>query len=160
MMASTHVAFGLTCWSAYAQIRGLPFQPESLLIAGVSSLLPDIDHPSSAFGRVVPFISYPISAIFGHRGITHSLFAIVAGVVALYIYSGQVWFMPPLIIGYLSHIFGDLVCNSGVPLFWPRKDKIAFPLFSTGGVLEFFIRILITCVLVWLILRSAASWVM
>lgn len=150
MMASTHVAFGLTCWSAYAQVKGIPFQPESLMIAGVASLLPDLDHPKSAFGRVVPFLSYPISAIFGHRGITHSLFAVVAGIAALLVYGYQLWFIAPLTIGYLSHLAGDLFTNSGVPLFWPKKDKVAFPIFSTGGVTEFFVRIVITIALVWL----------
>lgn len=159
MMASTHVAFGLTCWAGYARMRGYPFQPESLLLAGVASLLPDIDHPKSSFGKVVPFLSYPISALFGHRGITHSLFAVAAGCALMWLYGYRLWFVAPLAIGYLSHLAGDMFTNSGVPLFWPKKDKVAIPVFSTGGVIEFFVRIGITVLLVWLTFPSVfPSW--
>ncbi|VEB43121.1 Inner membrane protein ydjM [Chromobacterium violaceum] len=50
-----------------------------LLLAGglAGSLLPDIDHPKSWLGRRIPFLSRPISYLFGHRGITHSLLAVV-----------------------------------------------------------------------------------
>ena len=36
------------------------------------SLLPDIDHPESTFGKKVPVISKLISATGGHRGVTHA----------------------------------------------------------------------------------------
>jgi inner membrane protein len=151
MMASTHVTFGLTCWTVYAQLRGIPFQPEALMVAGIASLLPDIDHPRSFFGSKVPFLSYPISAVFGHRGITHSLMAIVACVLVLLFYGGYSWILAPLIIGYLSHLGGDLITNSGVPLFWPNRDKIAFPVFNTGSFTEFFVRAGMTIFLIWML---------
>lgn len=157
MMASTHVAFGLTCWAGYARLRGWPIQPEAMLLAGIGSLLPDIDSPKSSFGKVVPFFSYPISLIFGHRGITHSLFAVLGGILAMWFYGYQLWFVAPLAIGYLSHLAGDMFTNSGVPLMWPSKEKYSLPIFNTGGFVEFFVRIGITGLLVWIVAPSVFS---
>jgi len=39
-------------------------------------MMPDIDHPQSAFGKRVLPLSIPIATVFGHRGITHSLLAV------------------------------------------------------------------------------------
>lgn len=134
-MASTHIALGMGCWMGYAKLRGLPVEPIPYALAAIGSLLPDIDHPKSAFGKTVPFFSIPISMIFGHRGITHSLLAVVALAVAIFFY-GKSPYIAPIIIGYLSHLFGDMLTNSGVPLLWPKKDKVSIPLFNTGGLLE------------------------
>jgi inner membrane protein len=151
MMASTHVLFGLNCWLGYAQLRGLPLHPEAILIAGAASLLPDIDHPKSTFGSMVPFLSRPISAIFGHRGITHSLFAILAGIFIMHRYGYQTEYVAAIVVGYLSHLAGDMLTNSGVPLLWPVKSKIAIPVFSTGGFVEWLVRIALTALLFWIV---------
>jgi inner membrane protein len=153
MMASTHVLFGLNCWLGYAQLRGLPLHPESIFIAGAASLLPDIDHPKSTFGSLVPFFSRPISAIFGHRGITHSLFAIIAGIYIMHKYGYQTEYVAAIVVGYLSHLLGDMMTNSGVPLLWPVKLKMAIPLFSTGGFVEWLVRIALMALLFWVVLR-------
>lgn len=148
MMASTHIALGMGCWMGYARMKGLPIEPIPIAIAAIGSLLPDMDHPQSAFGRVVPFISIPISLIFGHRGITHSLIAVVALSIALWHYN-QAWFVAPAVVGYLSHLAGDMLTNSGVPLFWPKKAKVSLPLFNTGGLLEGLFRYAIGAFIGW-----------
>lgn len=132
-------------------MRGLPVHPEAIIIAGASSLLPDIDHPKSTFGRLVPFLSYPISAVFGHRGITHSFFAILASIAILLKYGYQTEYVAAIIIGYLSHLAGDMLTNSGVPLFWPAKDKIAIPIISTGGLIEWIVRVFLIGSLFWML---------
>lgn len=149
-MASTHIGFGMACWLAYGRARGLPFpiEPVPLALAAVGSLMPDLDHPSSACGRLVPFVSIPMSMIFGHRGITHSLLMVVGLVVVFYFY-GTTWFVPPLIIGYLSHLAGDMLTNSGVPLLWPFQRKFVIPIFNTGGIIEWFVRLAIGTYVVW-----------
>lgn len=58
--------------SNIASVDGVMF---SGILIGSSiwgSLLPDIDHPESTFGKKVPIISNLISATGGHRGITHA----------------------------------------------------------------------------------------
>lgn len=87
------------------------------LLTMVGSLLPDLDHPDSTLGKRFKFISYPISALFGHRGITHSLIAVAGVSYAAYTFQSVVisW----LAMGYLLHFVGDYLTPSGVPLFYP-----------------------------------------
>lgn len=150
-MASTHVTFGLGCWIGYAQMRGIPLQPIPMALVSIGSLLPDIDHPKSKFGSAVPFISYPFSAIFGHRGITHSLLAVVGIAVALLVYGFNLWFVAPLAVGYLSHLVGDVFTNSGAPLLWPKKDKISIPVFNTGTWAESMFRFALALLVLWML---------
>ena len=153
MMAFTHAAAGATSALLVAQyLHAGPIQTLLVLSGGVAgSYLPDIDHPKSAFGsRVLP-VSLPISAIFGHRGITHSLIAAVA-------ISGLLWWVfqranwhegiavPVLVgiaVGYLSHLLGDWLTNSGVPLLWPSKRRFVSPLkLCTGDFREYILALL------------------
>lgn len=156
MMASTHVVFGMTCWAVFERMHGVSIlsSPETMMVAGVASLLPDIDHPKSKFGRLVPFLSYPISATFGHRGITHSLLMVVAMMIALFAFGHHGWFLPPLVIGYLSHLMGDMLTNSGVPLLWPQRGKVSIPVFNTGSILEPVVRVGLVVVLAAMIWQS------
>jgi len=153
MMAFTHAAAGATSALLVAQhLHAGPIQTLLVLSGGVAgSYLPDIDHPKSAFGsRVLP-LSLPISAIFGHRGITHSLIAAVA-------ISGLLWWVfqranwhegiavPVLVgiaVGYLSHLLGDWLTNAGVPLLWPSKRRFVSPLkLCTGDFREYILALL------------------
>lgn len=109
------------------------------MAAMIGGVLPDIDHPKSTVGRKVPFLSHPISAVFGHRGITHSLIMTIAILFVLYIatqfpdYQQYKPLVAPLCIGYLSHILGDMMTPSGVPLLWPHKKNYSLKLFRTNS---------------------------
>lgn len=153
MMAFTHAAAGAASSLLVAQyLHAGPVQSLLILSGGIAgSYLPDIDHPKSAFGRRVLPLSLPISAIFGHRGITHSLIAVVA-------MSGLLWWVfqhanweqgisvPVLVgiaVGYLSHLLGDWLTNSGVPLLWPSKRRFVSPLkLCTGDFREYILGLL------------------
>lgn len=156
MMAFTHAAAGAASALLVAQyLHAGPVQSLLVLSGGIAgSYLPDIDHPKSTFGsRVLP-LSLPISAIFGHRGITHSLIAVVA-------MSGLLWWVfqnanwhqgisvPVLVgiaVGYLSHLLGDWLTNSGVPLLWPSKRRFVSPLkLCTGDFREYILAVLMYC---------------
>lgn len=148
MMAFTHIAFGAASALLAAEWLNVPKAQAVLMLGGgvLGSMLPDIDHPGSAFGRRVPFLSIPLSAIFGHRGITHSLIAVV-GMSALVWYSlhhldwhpgYSVPFVVGIAVGYLSHLAGDWLSNSGVPLLWPSRRRFVAPLrISTGDTVEY-----------------------
>ncbi|MCL7461599.1 metal-dependent hydrolase [Pseudomonas sp. NW5] len=152
MMVYTHLVSGFfagTGLVSYLDLRGWELVG---LLAGATAgaLLPDIDHPKSWLGRRLPFISRPIAAVFGHRGITHSLLAVVGLALALhygwahgYVGSDE-WGLVAvgLTVGYLSHILGDFLTHGGVPLFWPLKRRFSAPLtFQTGGVFERFLMV-------------------
>jgi len=148
MMAFTHIAAGAASALLAANWLDAPNAQTVLLLAGgvFGSMLPDTDHPASAFGRRVLPISIPLSAIFGHRGITHSLVA-VAGMswLAWYALNHLAWnpgysvpFVAGLAAGYLSHLVGDWMTNSGVPLLWPSRRRFVSPVrLFTGDALEY-----------------------
>jgi inner membrane protein len=145
MISSTHFAFGILAASLACQT----INPAILLIGGVASLLPDIDHTESVLGKLFFPISKLINDKFGHRTVTHSLLAIF--VIALF--SGGIFIYFPQIAtaffsGYLSAIVGDMLTKSGVKLLWPSQDNWAIlenPIlrFKTGGTGEFILLLII-----------------
>ncbi|MCZ2802064.1 metal-dependent hydrolase [Vibrio alginolyticus] len=147
MNVTGHFAMAASAYLVSAKLMPdfVLFQQPHLFYLGMfvclfGALLPDVDTPDSSFGSKVPFISYPLSGIFGHRGITHSLLAIIAIAWTLktYIFTDNgstdlyVLFMWPLAIGYLSHLFADLFSYAGVPLFYPLRYKFRIPALSSG----------------------------
>ncbi|PSX03963.1 metal-dependent hydrolase [Photobacterium angustum] len=119
------------------------FTNETLFFSGLlaclfGSLLPDIDHPSSTFGKRVKLISYPLSLIFGHRGITHSLFALI--LIGYFMLSAidinhgftlYQWVIFSMMVGYLSHIIIDYGSPQGVQLFYPFRRNYRFVIYKT-----------------------------
>ena len=148
MLAFTHIAAG--CASSLLVSGALNAQPsQAILVLGggiLGSMMPDIDHPQSAFGKRVLPLSIPIATLFGHRGITHSLLA-VAGMSWLIWWSlhhlqwHQGYAVPVVAgvaTGYLSHLAGDWLTNSGVPLLWPSSRRFVSPLrLCTGDLREY-----------------------
>ncbi|SFM94269.1 inner membrane protein [Izhakiella capsodis] len=107
--------------------------PASLL----TCLLPDIDHPKSFLGQRLSWISRPVARLFGHRGFTHSLLAICAGVVLLQLHLPKNGWIPAdalqgMVLGYLSHIAADMLTPAGVPLLWPCRWRFRLPLLNSG----------------------------
>ncbi len=140
MLARSHIVMGVALGGVLAATNGQHLDAQTIGLVALGALLPDIDHPGSAVGRRVRVISVPLSAIFGHRGFTHSLLALGGCLAALVMGGwGQMW-VQPLVIGYLSHLLADMLTPSGVPLFWPYRRSFSFPLtVKTGSVGEYMI---------------------
>ncbi|MCG8155290.1 metal-dependent hydrolase [Brenneria goodwinii] len=153
MTAEGHVLFSVACAILAKKVE---LSPE--LAAGdwwhiipgalLTSLLPDIDHPKSLLGQRLKWISAPIARAFGHRGFTHSLLAIVAGVFFIQTRLPSDWLLPTdayhaMIVGYLSHIAADLLTSSGVPLLWPCRWRFRLQILNgqKGNQLERFLCI-------------------
>jgi inner membrane protein len=135
MTAATHYAF------SYLVITAAGLGHGTALAASVLSLLPDIDHPESLAGRVFPPAAKYLQRKYGHRTITHSLFAVLVISVLLL---PVIFFSPPsmggdgggwsnglyaaLLLAYASHIFIDLFNRSGVRLLAPvtAREYISF----------------------------------
>ncbi len=107
-----------------------------ILIGGIiTCLLPDIDHPRSILGYKLTLFSFPIWKIFGHRGFTHSLLAIIVFLLILN-FNKFIKFIFPLdfihamIVGYISHILADMFTPIGVPLMWPYRYKFHIPILT------------------------------
>ena len=137
MMAGSHVALGAAAWVAVAPHLGLPaVAPLPLGLAVAGSLLPDIDHPQSWVGRHVRPVSSVVAALLGHRGATHSLLAVAACGWFLFHDGASLGFAAPLLVGYLSHLAGDLLTPRGLRLAWPLKGTWALPLCRSGSPVE------------------------
>ena len=69
----------------------------------------------------------------------------VAGVAAFTVWESvardQVFIL--LVLGYVSHIFGDWITKEGVPLFWPWKRFFGLRIFKTGGNFETFLGLIL-----------------
>ncbi len=147
MTAQGHLLFSVTCTLIAHKLQLTPALADASLrqtipAALASALLPDLDHPKSVLGQRLPWISKPLSRLFGHRGFTHSLLAVAAAV------WGLNQSLPPdtlpmgvkdaLIVGYLSHLLGDWLTPAGIPLFWPIKRRYRLPGWPlrSGGAIE------------------------
>lgn len=139
MTAATHYAFScLVCTAA-------GISPPTALAASAVSILPDIDHPESMIGRLCPSLSRWLLRRWGHRTVTHSVFAVIAIALALlplpilshlslFTKGGAGGGFPgstiyaALILSFTSHIFIDLFNRAGVKLFAPvsQKEYISF----------------------------------
>jgi len=149
MMAFSHVAISVSAWGVLVASGTGTHDWRAFGVAAAASLMPDLDHPKSWLGRRLPFISYPVAALFGHRGITHSLLAVVAAVMA---WSAELgWMGPPLALGYLSHLAADALTPQGVPLLWPIKRRFGLSLCATGGVMERLVAAAVVGAALWVL---------
>ena len=121
-MGHTHALIGSTLAIGVAIASHTAPNTTLLLMAAgaLAAILPDIDHPQAPIRRRLGCLGNLIFGRLKHRGITHTLIAVVAVVVA------AVTALPQLVgavvaIGYLSHILADMLTVSGLPVFWPYK---------------------------------------
>ncbi|GGC35860.1 hypothetical protein GCM10011504_12760 [Siccirubricoccus deserti] len=137
MLAGSHIALGAAAWLIAApQFDQPPLDPVGLALAVLGGLLPDIDHPKSWVGRRLRPVSTIIAAVFGHRGVTHSLLALVGcGMLVQHAALPQ-HLTAPLMVGYLSHLAADLLTPGGLRLAWPLRGTWALPLCRTGSPFE------------------------
>jgi inner membrane protein len=96
-------------------------KPEDLGVLCVSTLLPDIDRAQSLLGRYLPAAPTIIKWVFGKRTLTHSI--LFGGIIAWYLFIGHHSWLAPFIIGYLLHLFLDLLTGY-VGLLFPLPYKL------------------------------------
>lgn len=103
----------------------------------LGALLPDIDHPSSYIGRLFRFISVPIYRLCGHRGFTHSLLAWLLIMLVSTQPLGSYWLSDTLtqsfLLGYFSHLVGDILTSKGIPFLWPIRIYLRFPILGNNS---------------------------
>lgn len=124
MKGTTHKVFGMALSTVGGTLLGItPFSISGVLYYGssyIASTLPDWD----------------IKLKLKHRGITHTLITsiVVSGITYLLTFSFPISI--GLLIGYVSHLIGDMFTVSGVPILAPfSKKKFRFPIhYSMGKV--------------------------
>jgi inner membrane protein len=127
MMKRSHAVIGAAAGVALAKTTG-----DSLVAGGVvaslAALLPDLDHPHAAVGRLLPRWWHRLTP--GHRGPTHSLaWCAALGLLVWAVHSALAGegARPLLALavaaGAVSHVLADGLTVSGVPL---RRRRTAF----------------------------------
>ena len=147
MMARSHVVVGIAAWVWAAPHLGLPpLDPVALASAVGGALLPDIDHPQSWVGRRLRLISRPLAATIGHRGLSHSIIAVLACSALLRWEGMSRGAEAPVIVGYLSHLAADFLTPAGLRLAWPLRKRYALPVCKTGSPGE---PVIVTGLMLW-----------
>ncbi len=141
MLYKSHKVVGLATAAGLAVTYNHPITVGGFVMVLIGSGLPDIDNSSSKIGRLVPIISNHIP----HRGITHSIYVIIACLYGiLYTHNNLII---ALSVGIISHIVADLFSVDGLDLFLIKR-KIYMPIrYKVGGILETILRFI-----AWLIL--------
>ena len=128
MTAPTHTSFGLLFILSLGLLLGITFNWALAFLATIGALLPDIDTPKSAIGRLMPPFSAWLERKIGHRQATHSLLALFMLSLALApLIIINLFFWVALLFGYLSHLIIDATNKSGVPLFYPSPLRAVVP---------------------------------
>lgn len=104
-----------------------------IIVIVLAGSLPDIDHTKSKIGRRLFLFSWIINLIFGHRKLIHSIIFATFLSLAIRIFFGDYW--APFYIGYLSHLFLDLLTKQGLQVFYPYNFKIS-GFIKTNGLVE------------------------
>lgn len=161
MMAGSHALWAAAAWSLVSHAHGLAAPIGADLVGQISiavgagiavagGLAADIDHPASFVGRRLWFVSEPLSAVIGHRGLTHSLIGAALAMALLWRYrmpsDGGLDILAPATVGYLTHIFCDALTRPGVPLYYPSRRLYGLNLFTTGSWVEMLLDLVVALV--------------
>lgn len=124
MMGHTHALIGSCLSLAIALVTKTDANTTAILLAagGLAALLPDIDHPRAPLRRRLGVVGNVAFGSLKHRGLTHTLIALVAiASAALTALPGAVGLA--VAVGYGSHIVADMWTVSGLPVLWPYKKE-------------------------------------
>lgn len=130
MKVATHIVAAEASWFAAAVLFDLESSGACIVAAAVGGILPDLDYPDSWVGYQARGISKWIHRKAGHRGICHSLAALLVFALAVWLinaratlsYSWDGWWWIAATIGFWSHLFSDMLTLGGVQLFAPFSN--------------------------------------
>lgn len=130
-MGRTHALSGAVAyaWLAPAGLD-LPTMASGTALAAFAALLPDVDHPKSTLGRLLP-----LHRVLEHRGPTHYLLTWVAMSLGLVLLFGPTWWVLALSVGVLAHQFGDVITVAGIRWLAPLPFVVRGPI-RAGGLVE------------------------
>jgi inner membrane protein len=159
MMKRSHALIGGATGVAMAHATGASMLAGGI-VAGMAALLPDLDHPHSAVGRLLPRWWHRLTP--GHRGPTHSLVWCLGLAAVAYLANSAVDGEPAALLlamatlaGSLSHVLADGLTVAGVPLWWPFRRRRSVFL----GALAFRTRSWPEALVVLVVVAGVGWWV-
>jgi inner membrane protein len=137
MMGYTHAAGGAFAGATAGSAFGDPMLGAA--VGALAGLLPDIDHPGSMLSRKVPVIPVVVSAVAGHRQLTHTVwFGLAMAILAAVFLAGfapdRAHLAVAVFAGALSHVILDGLTRGGVRPLAPLPLHLKGPL-NTGDIL-------------------------
>lgn len=151
MRYKTHIVSSLTLGAGLSIIFGYPFHIAYVMGISFGSLLPDIDAPKSYIGRRSFGIANYVNSKYGHRGVTHSLFAWMLISLLFIIYPSPLTL--GISLGYFFHLLGDFFSVRSIPVLAPFNTDYARPPFTykTGSLTEGILLYIFTFLLLYFI---------
>jgi inner membrane protein len=131
MLLPNHIVGGFVFSGIVGGIMGdnLFQSPAAILTVLIGSILPDIDSPRSPVAWAFGPLSKWINIKFGHRTITHSIWALCGTTLlfkvlfSVFGFHALFWF-----IAYFSHCLFDMLTVQGVPFLFPvLKNRWVLP---------------------------------
>jgi len=117
----------------------------SVVALGLGAVFPDIDEPHSWIGCRTRGLSDILNKIFGHRGLTHSLFGLIIVFLTITLMVTLTHFKAVyglyFMIGYGLHLIEDSFSKSGIKWLLPLSKKnfqsgIGVFYYRTGSMVE------------------------
>lgn len=154
MLYKSHKVVGLATAAGLAVTYNHPVTFGGFIMVLIGSGLPDIDNSSSKIGRMVPIISNHIP----HRGITHSIYVIIACIYGILYTQNNL--IIALSIGIICHIIADLFSADGLDLFLTHR-KIYMPIhYKVDGKVETVLRLMAWIILFYYIYQLSLPLIM
>lgn len=157
MQYKTHIMTSLAISLPVMHITGTLTTPAVVGLC-LGTLLPDIDEPKSWIGRRSRGVSDGTKLIFGHRGITHSIIAVLTAAVISLLLSVIIGFGAEIAVwfalGYLFHLLEDSFSKSGIAWLRPFSNKCyqsgaGIVYYTTGSLVEKLIFLAVGSLVVW-----------
>ena len=151
MLWYTHLAFGFL--AGLASLKFVNSGNIYIFFACVllGALLPDIDTPRSKVGSNFGIISKLIKAVFGHRGVVHTIWGmiVICGLFWLFISRN---YGIALTIGFFSHLLIDSMTKKGINFLHPFSKAKISGFIETGTAAELALLIVIVVFITIMIL--------
>ena len=156
MVGKTHLCAGVCAGTAFALWADLPLAQAGIAAAAglIGGVIPDLDHRKSKVTQKTGLLGFFSSHLLKHRGILHTpiIYIILSAILTLSFEDS------PMIhaaifgafVGELSHLFLDMLNQSGIPLLWPiTRKRISLLPIQTGGKMDRAIGVLALCLAAW-----------
>ena len=134
MLFRTHIAFSFLIGVYLIDFLKIENQILFMVVLLFFSVFPDVDEGSSkVFKKLRPF-SY-IAALLGHRKIFHTVYFPIAFFFVLFVFDLRL-ISVAVLVGYLLHLFLDLITKKGLALFYPISQKRVRGFVKVGSFFE------------------------
>jgi len=151
MLWYTHLAFGFLV--GLASLRFMHTNNIYIFFACIllGALLPDIDTPKSKLGSKLGIISKAIKAVFGHRGVVHTIWGMIVICGLFWLFISRTY-SAALFLGFFSHIIIDGLTKKGINFLHPVSKVRLSGFIETGTAGELILIIVIIAFITILIL--------